>query len=145
MGGRIGLKGGGNDMGSTTNKSINSLKNILEDRKNRKMYKEKFPSMVDKGEIDLGEKKKKNIKNPMAEDRATEGKKDKYKKMGFGKMMASGEIKFANGGRIGRKLGGGTKGGGTSDTQVKKKFKNLGNLPESIQIKIAGKKIAKKV
>ena len=111
----------------------------------KKMYKEKFPSMVDKGEIDLGEKKKKNIKNPMAEDRATEGKKDKYKKMGFGKMMASGEIKFANGGRIGRKLGGGTKGGGTSDTQVKKKFKNLGNLPESIQIKIAGKKIAKKV
>jgi len=53
--------------------------------------------------------------------------------------------KKAMGGRIGRKLGGGTKGGGTSDTQVKKKFKNLGNLPESIQIKIAGKKIAKKV
>jgi hypothetical protein len=50
-----------------------------------------------------------------------------------------------NGGRIGRKLGGGTKGGGMSDTQVKKKYKNLGNLPESIQIKIAGKKIAKKV
>ena len=50
-----------------------------------------------------------------------------------------------NGGRIGRKLGGGTKGGDMSDTQVKKKYKNLGNLPESIQIKIAGKKIAKKV
>ena len=53
--------------------------------------------------------------------------------------------KKAMGGRIGRKLGGGTKGGGMSDTQVKKKYKNLGNLPESIQIKIAGKKIAKKV
>ena len=53
--------------------------------------------------------------------------------------------KKAKGGRIGRKLGGGTKGGGMSDTQVKKKFKNLGNLPESIQIKIAGKKVAKKV
>ena len=47
--------------------------------------------------------------------------------------------------RIDRKLGGGTKGGGMSDTQVKKKYKNLGKLPESIQIKIAGKKIAKKV
>jgi hypothetical protein len=51
--------------------------------------------------------------------------------------------KKAMGGRIGYKDG--NKGGGISDTQVKKKFKNLGNLPESIQIKIAGKKIAKKV
>ena len=51
--------------------------------------------------------------------------------------------KKAMGGRIGYKDG--NKGGGMSDTQVKKKYKNLGNLPESIQIKIAGKKIAKKV
>ena len=51
--------------------------------------------------------------------------------------------KKAMGGRMGYKDG--TKGGGMSDTQVKKKFRNLGNLPESIQIKIAGKKIAKKV
>jgi len=48
-----------------------------------------------------------------------------------------------DGGRMGYKDG--TKGGGMSNTQVKKKFRNLGNLPESIQIKIAGKKIAKKV
>ena len=41
-GGRMGLKGGGNDMGSTTNKSINSLKNALANRKNRK--KSKIPS-----------------------------------------------------------------------------------------------------
>ena len=58
-------------------------------------------------------------------------------------MMDSGEIKFAKGGRAAYKSG--SNGGGMSDTQVKKKFKNLGNLPESIQIKIAGKKIAKKV
>ena len=57
-------------------------------------------------------------------DKATENKKD--------------------GGRMGLKFGSGTKKN-MSDTQVKKKFKNLGNLPESIQIKIAGKKIAKKV
>ena len=57
-------------------------------------------------------------------DRTTENKKD--------------------GGRMGLKFGSGTKKN-MSDTKVKKKFKNLGNLPESIQIKIAGKKIAKKV
>mgnify|MGYP003641718310 CR=1 FL=1 len=57
-------------------------------------------------------------------DKATENKKD--------------------GGRMGLKFGSGTKKK-MNDTNVKKKFKNLGNLPESIQIKIAGKKIAKKV
>ena len=62
------------------------------------------------------------IKNML--DKATENKKD--------------------GGRMGLKFGSGTKKN-MNDTNVKKKFKNLGNLPESIQIKIAGKKIAKKV
>ena len=57
-------------------------------------------------------------------DKATENKKD--------------------GGRMGLKFGSGTKKN-MSNTNIKKKFKNLGNLPESIQIKIAGKKIAKKV
>jgi len=152
-GGRIGLKGGGSDMGSTTNKSIKSLKNIIEDRKNRKMYKEKFPSMVDKGEIDLGEKKKKNIKNPMAEDRAKEGKKDKYRKMGFGKMMDSNEIKFANGERIGRKFGSKPK---TNVEKIKETFapkksgnvpsklKGFSKLPEAVQQKM-NKKLARKV
>jgi len=41
-GGRMGLKGGGSDMGSNKNQSINSLKNFLEDRKNRK--KSKIPT-----------------------------------------------------------------------------------------------------
>jgi hypothetical protein len=152
-GGRMGLKGGGSDMGSTTNKSIKSLKNIIEDRKNRKMYKEKFPSMVDKGEIDLGEKKKKNIKNPMAEDRAKEGKKDKYRKMGFGKMMDSNEIKFTNGGRIGRKFGSKPK---TNVEKIKETFapkksgnvpsklKGFSKLPEAVQQKM-NKKLARKV
>ena len=43
-------------------------------------------------------KKKKYRKNPMKEDRAKEGKKAQYRKMGFGKMMDKGEIKFAKGG-----------------------------------------------
>ena len=71
---------------------------MAKDEIDKKMYKEKFPSMVEKGEIDLGEKKKKTSKKPMKEDRIKEGKKDKYRKMGFGKMMNSGEIKFAKGG-----------------------------------------------
>jgi hypothetical protein len=46
-----------------------------------------------------------------------------------------------SGGRIGRKLGGGSDMGNTS---VKKKNKGFAKLPESIQIKI-NKKLAKKV
>ena len=57
-------------------------------------------------------------------------------------MIDKATEKKADGGRIGRKIGGGSD---LSNTNVKKKYKNLGNLPESIQIKIAGKKIAKKV
>ncbi len=81
----------------------------------------------------------------------SESNKEAYKRIQkdntkvIGRMFKKATENKKDGGRIGRKLGGGTKGGGTSDTQVKKKFKNLGNLPESIQIKIAGKKIAKKV
>ena len=79
---------------------------MAKDEIDKKMYKEKFPSMVEKGEIDLGEKKKKTLKNPMKEDKIKEGKKAKYRKMGFGKMMNSGEIKFSKGGRAGYKGGG---------------------------------------
>ena len=46
-----------------------------------------------------------------------------------------------NGGRIGRKLGGGTDMGNTA---VKKKHKGFSKLPETVQIKI-NKKLAKKV
>ena len=63
-------------------------------------------------------------------DQATENKKD------------GGRMGYKDGTKGGRKMGGGSS---MSNTAVKKKFKNLGNLPETIQIKIAGKKIAKKV
>ena len=46
-----------------------------------------------------------------------------------------------NGGRIGRKMGGGSD---LSNTNVKKKYKGFSKLPETIQIKI-NKKLAKKV
>ena len=47
----------------------------------------------------------------------------------------------ADGGRIGRKMGGGSD---MQNTNVKKKYKGFSKLPETIQIKI-NKKLAKKV
>ena len=219
MGGRIGLKGGGNDMGSTTNKSINSLKNILENRKNRKKskisseqeeqknmalqrvkdrpynpvddfdtYKKRTQAMGgnvytaaemkskggrigyksgnkdgvgrDHGGTTLKLKNKKffmlgdskkdqkkyyDMSRAGARDMNKTGQGEKFRDATTvdkktGQIKIKRDEKKAMGGRIGRKLG-----GGMSDTQVKRKYKNLGNLPESIQIKIAGKKIAKKV
>ena len=57
-------------------------------------------------------------------------------------VKVGGRMGYKDGTKGGRKMGGGSN---MSNTSVKKKFKNLGNLPETIQIKIAGKKIAKKV
>ena len=61
-------------------------------------------------------------------------------------MIDKATEKKADGGRIGRKLGGGTKGGGSDmgNTNVKKKHKGFSKLPETVQIKI-NKKLAKKV
>ena len=56
-------------------------------------------------------------------------------------MIDKATEKKADGGRIGRKLGGGSDMGNTS---IKKKNKGFAKLPESIQIKI-NKKLAKKV
>ena len=56
-------------------------------------------------------------------------------------MLDKAVEKKADGGRIGRKMGGGSDMG---NTNVKKKFKGFSKLPETIQIKI-NKKLAKKV
>ena len=56
-------------------------------------------------------------------------------------MIDKATEKKADGGRIGRKLGGGTDMGNTA---VKKKHKGFSKLPETVQIKI-NKKLAKKV
>ena len=130
-GGRIGLKGGGNDMGSTTNKSINSLKNILENRKKSKISSE--------------QEEQKNMALQRVKDRPynPEDDFDTYKKrtkaMG-GNVYTAAEMK-SKGGRIGRKMGGGSDMG---NTNVKKKHKGFSKLPETVQIKI-NKKLAKKV
>ena len=56
-------------------------------------------------------------------------------------MLDKATEKKADGGRIGRKMGGGSDMG---NTNVKKKFKGFSKLPETVQIKI-NKKLAKKV
>ena len=59
----------------------------------------RMPTMLqDRGAMKKGGEAKKKKENPMKEDRAKEGKKAQYRKMGFGKMMDKGEIKFAKGG-----------------------------------------------
>jgi len=79
MGGRIGLKGGGNDMGSTTNKSINSLKNILANRKNRKKSK-------------ISKNNFKRDRSPMEVNRVISKMKSDAQAMG-GDVRTAGEMK----------------------------------------------------
>ena len=143
MGGRIGLKGGGNDMGSTTNKSINSLRRIRENQKNRK--KSKISELANS----------RRDRSPMERQRVLDTMKSKAKAMG-GNIRTAGEMSPLKGesmksfkqrteakvgGRIGRKMGGGSD---MSNTNVKKKYKGFSKLPETVQIKI-NKKLAKKV
>ena len=78
-GGRIGLKGGGNDMGSTTNKSINSLKNALANRKNRKKSK-------------ISKNNFKRERSPMEVNRVMSKMKSDAQAMG-GDVRTAGEMK----------------------------------------------------
>tara|TARA_R110001632_G_scaffold192353_1_gene313141 strand:+ start:44 stop:520 length:477 start_codon:yes stop_codon:yes gene_type:complete len=98
------------------NKPFTFKKNTKKSESNTESYKR------------ITEENNKVIKNML--DKATENKKD------------GGRMGYKDGTKGGRKMGGGSN---MSNTAVKKKFKNLANLPETIQIKIAGKKIAKKV
>jgi len=121
--------------GSKTSPTISSTTINVGNLKKNKQTIKKLTDMTDKYVTKANEKGFTDL----AKDLRKSGSKSLQK---TDKILRKNKM---NGGRIGRKLGGGTKGGGMSDTQVKKKYKNLGNLPESIQIKIAGKKIAKKV
>ena len=73
-----------------------------------------------------------------ASKKAKEVAKDKRNEKIVKKFI--GEEK-ADGGRIGRKMGGGSD---MQNTNVKKKYKGFSKLPETVQIKI-NKKLAKKV
>ena len=71
----------------------------------------------------------------------TERNRKRYGEDRVKATTAKGVEKKAMGGRIGRKMGGGSD---MSNTNVKKKFKGFSKLPETVQIKI-NKKLAKKV
>ena len=140
-GGRIGYKGGSDD-GSNLNKSINSIKNMLENRKGFKKKDSKISSLRRK-------------RSPMERQRVLDTMKSKAQAMG-GNVRTAGEMSPLKGesiksfeqrteakvgGRMGRKMGGGSN---MSNTNVKKKHKGFSKLPETVQIKI-NKKLAKKV
>ena len=105
-GGRMGLKGGGSDMGSTTNKSINSLRRIRENRK-----KSKISELANS----------RRDRSPMERQRVLDTMKSKAKAMG-GNIRTAGEMSPLKGesmksfkqrteakvgGRMGLKKGGG--------------------------------------
>ena len=142
-GGRIGYKGGSDD-GSNLNKSINSLKRIMENRKNRK--KSKIPSK---------QEEQKDMALQRVKDRPYNPKDDfdTYKKR---TQAMGGDVSFKTGGRIGRKLGGGTNMAKrkTNIQKIKETFgpkknvpsnlKGFSKLPEKVQQQM-NKKLAKKV
>ena len=74
-------------------------------RKGKRNLREEKSRIVRELKAEGGKvKKKKSRKNPMKDDRAREGLKSKYRKMGMGKMIDSGEIDFSEykaGGKVG--------------------------------------------
>ena len=154
MGGRIGYKGGSDD-GSSLNKSINSLKRIIEDRKLRK-----------KSKITNSRRER----SPMERQRVLDTMKSEAQAMG-GNVRTAGEMSPLKGesmksfkerteskvgGRMGRKLGGGTNTAKrkTNIQKIKETFgpkknvpsnlKGFSKLPEKVQQQM-NKKLAKKV
>jgi len=142
MGGRIGLKGGGSDMSSTTNKSINSLKNFLEDKKNRK--KSNISDKADRAKkaFDMIQTNLNTDFKTMNRTQDSKGRfKDRKSMRKYIDDVSTASTRDSAKVRIGRKMGGGTDMGNTA---VKKKHKGFSKLPETVQIKI-NKKLAKKV
>ena len=135
-GGRMGYKsgskdrdaGGGADSGRRG--EAKSRMGVLINKANRRIKNSKLPE------------------SPMKEERIFNTKTERLSKIigkenvgpGYGREVER-PTKKAMGGRIGRKMGGGSD---MSNTAVKKKHKGFSKLPESIQIKI-NKKLAKKV
>ena len=81
-------------------------------RKGKRNLREEKARIVRELKADGGKvkkKKKKSRENPMKDDRAREGLKSKYRKMGMGKMIDSGEIDFSEyraGGKVKKKKAG---------------------------------------
>jgi len=131
-GGRMGYKDGtksgvGRDHGGTNLKLKNKKFFILGDSKKDQ---KKYYDMSRAGARDMNKTGQgKKFRDATTVDKET------------GQIRIKRDEKKAMGGRIGRKMGGGSD---MSNTAVKKKNKGFSKLPESIQIKI-NKKLAKKV
>ena len=138
-GGRIGYKSGSKDYkdrdaggGADSGKrgEAKSRIGVLINKANRRIRNSKLPE------------------SPMKEERIFNTKNERLSKIigkenvgpGHGREVER-PTKKAMGGRIGRKMGGGSDMG---NTNVKKKHKGFSKLPETVQIKI-NKKLAKKV
>jgi len=138
-GGRMGYKSGSKDYkdrdaggGADSGKrgEAKSRMGVLINKANRRIRNSKLPE------------------SPMKEERIFNTKIERLSKIigkenvgpGYGRDVER-PTKKAMGGRIGRKMGGGSDMG---NTNVKKKYKGFSKLPETVQIKI-NKKLAKKV
>ena len=103
-GGRMGLKGGGSDMGSTTNKSINSLRRIRENRKKSKISKNNFKRDRSPMEVNRVMSKMKSDAQAMGGDVRTAGEMKPLK----GESQKSFDSRYKpmkKGGRMGLKKG----------------------------------------
>jgi len=131
-GGRMGYKSGskdgvGRDHGGTTLKLKDKKFFMLGDSKKDQ---KKYYDMSRAGARDMNKTGQgKKFRDATTVDKET------------GQIKIKRDEKRAMGGRIGRKMGGGSD---MSNTNVKKKYKGFSKLPETVQIKI-NKKLAKKV
>ncbi len=117
--------------GSKTSPTISSTTiNVGNLKKNKETIK-KLTDTTDKYVTKANEKGFKDL----AKDLRKSGSKSLQK---TDKILRKNKM---NGGRIGRKMGGGSD---MQNTNVKKKYKGFSKLPETVQIKI-NKKLAKKV
>ena len=126
------VKAGGKKFGSIVGTKANVPKTNLE-KATSKLNIAKHKTKMSKAKLDQ------TLFNiDQASKKAKEVAKDKRNEKIVKKFI--GEEK-ADGGRIGRKMGGGSD---MQNTNVKKKYKGFSKLPETVQIKI-NKKLAKKV
>ncbi len=117
--------------GSKTSPTISSTTINVGNLKKNKQTIKKLTDMTDKYVTKANEKGFTDL----AKDLRKSGSKSLQK---TDKILRKNKM---NGGRIGRKMGGGSD---MQNTNVKKKYKGFSKLPETVQIKI-NKKLAKKV
>ena len=134
-------------------KAIKSIKtNVPKTEVQKKLRDLKIATQKSKGSLAKLKQTAFEIKNDQPitfkkSSKKSESNKEAYKRIQkdntkvIKSMIDKATEKKADGGRIGRKMGGGSN---MQNTNVKKKYKGFSKLPETVQIKI-NKKLAKKV